>query len=171
MNLIHLDARTRALMRAEVETDCASGQLYVSERLSPTGQEAWPNLLLAAIDHGDARTLAAELQRPGILNAMTMRKTGPARMPRDAHETLAEGEFNRYYMRAVCRRALEDGVTEVEVYRAKAVVRPRPESQAKLGTRVNAEVLLADLRTHIGVDTALGLPAGPNSGLSVRLPS
>lgn len=30
--------------------------------------------------------------------------------------------------------------------------------------------MLDDLRTHVGVDTALGLPPGPNSGLSVRLP-
>jgi hypothetical protein len=30
--------------------------------------------------------------------------------------------------------------------------------------------LLDDLRTNVGVDTALGLPAGPNSGLSAMIP-
>lgn len=46
---------------------------------------------------------------------------------------------------------------------------PRVESQAKIGAIVNAEELLADIRVNVGVDTALGLPAGPNSGLSVQI--
>jgi hypothetical protein len=56
------------------------------------------------------------------------------------------------------------------VYRAKAVEHARSESQQKIGSCVAAEPLLRDLRTHVGVDTALGLPPGPNSGLSVHLP-
>jgi hypothetical protein len=88
----------------------------------------------------------------------------------NAHEMLAEGEFNRFYIRALCLRAIEDGVSEVIVYRAKDVEHARSESQQKIGSRVAAELLLRDLRTHVGVDTALGLPPGPNSGLSVHLP-
>jgi hypothetical protein len=38
-----------------------------------------------------------------------------------------------------------------------------------IGRRLNAQALLGDLRKHVGVDTALGLPPGPNSGLSGRL--
>jgi hypothetical protein len=56
------------------------------------------------------------------------------------------------------------------VYRAKAVMVPRADSQAMIGIMIDAKALLADLRIHQGVDTALGLPNGPNSGLSVRLP-
>ena len=89
-------------------------------------------------------------------------------MPWNAAQTLAEGEFNRFYIRAVRRATLEDGGETVEVYRAKAVADPRPDSEAKIGALVNAAVLLADLRQNIGIDTALGLPNGPNSGLSVR---
>ncbi len=91
-------------------------------------------------------------------------------VPITAAETLAEGEFNRFYIRGVCRAVLANEQHEVEVYRAKAVAQPRPESQAKIGTRVNAATLLDDLRHNVGVDTALGVPAGPNSGLSVRRP-
>ncbi|MDP9470553.1 MAG: hypothetical protein M3Q71_07785 [Chloroflexota bacterium] len=59
----------------------------------------------------------------------------------------------------------------VEVYRAKQVTSPRLESQRMLGKLVDPEELLNDLRAHPGTDTALGLPSGPNSGLSIRLPS
>jgi hypothetical protein len=83
---------------------------------------------------------------------------------------LAEGEFNRYYCRGLCQRALEVGIEEVEVYRAKAVTTPRPESQRLIGRRLSARSLLNDLRTSQGVEPALGVPPGPNSGLSVRLP-
>lgn len=90
------------------------------------------------------------------------------RVPENAHETLAEGEFNRFYMRGLCRAAMEDGIT-VEAYRARASANPRPESEALVGREFVPAQLLADLRQHIGVDTAFGLPPGPNSGLSARL--
>jgi hypothetical protein len=96
-------------------------------------------------------------------------KPYPKAVPHNAPETLAEGEFNRFYIRAICVIALRRGQTDVEVYRAKDVIKPRPESASKMGSRVDANALLNDLRTSIGVESALGIPAGPNSGLSVRL--
>lgn len=85
----------------------------------------------------------------------------------NAHEVLAEGEFNRFYMRALCLHAsqTEQGVV---VFRAKSVARPRPESEQMIGRRMDPARLLTDLRTH-PTDTALGLPPGPNSGLSLNL--
>lgn len=67
--------------------------------------------------------------------------------------------------------SIEDGITSLEIYRAKLVSNPRAESQARIGSRIDPQALLDDLRTHPGVDTALKLPAGLNSGLSVKLPS
>lgn len=163
----------RELMLAEVEIDAGREELYLSPRLSAAGRERYQALLEDAIRVGSPATLAASLGNAGILNATEVRQTkkGPvtARVPITAPETLAEGEFNRFYARAVARRALEVGQETVEVYRAKPVEAPRPESVAKVGALVSAEQLLTDLRTHVGVDTALGIPAGPNSGLSVRL--
>lgn len=36
-----------------------------------------------------------------------------------------------------------------------------------IGKLITAEQLLQDLRTHPGVEPAMGLPPGPNSGLTV----
>lgn len=60
------------------------------------------------------------------------------------------------------------GGTELEIYRAGYSRSPRSESEAMIGRRIDAQALLEDLRAHAGVDTALGLPPGPNSGLSAR---
>jgi hypothetical protein len=92
------------------------------------------------------------------------------KVPYNAARTIAEEEFNRFYMRAVCRLALEEGVHDVEVYRARASRHPRPESEELIGKRLNAQALLDDLRERTGTDTLLRVPPGPNSGLSVRLP-
>jgi len=66
--------------------------------------------------------------------------------------------------------ALQDNVACVEIYRAKEVSTPRFESVRKIGTMIDAAALLVDLRNNVGVEPALGLPSGPGSGLSARIP-
>jgi len=171
----NLDERTRSLMLAEIERDIAENSLFLSDNLSPQGRADYPDLLRAAARGGSDVTLGTAIlgrlnshEKPRRLKSGELSK--PPVMRSNAHEMLAEGEFNRFYIRALCLRAIEDGIAEVIVYRAKAVQNARSESERKIGQRMPAEALLGDLRTHRGVDTALGLPAGPNSGLSVRLP-
>jgi len=57
----------------------------------------------------------------------------------------------------------------VTIYRARESTSARSASVALIGTTPYAAALLEDLRTHIGMDTALHLPPGPNSGVSVHL--
>lgn len=175
MEYKHLDERTRALMLAEIERDISSGTLYLSDNLTPQGCNSFPDLLRKAARTGDDASLAADVrncldshEKPRRLASGGFSK--PPIMRSNAHEMLAEGEFNRFYMRAICLRAIEDGVEQVIVYRAKEVMKARSSSVQKVGQSMPTQALLNDLRTHIGVDTALGLPPGPNSGLCVRLP-
>lgn len=162
-------------MVAEIERDVAAGTLFLSDNLNPRGRVDYPSLLRNAARTGNDVTLAADInsrlnthEKPRQLKSGGFSK--PPVMRSNAHEMLAEGEFNRFYIRAVCLRAIEDGIAQVIVFRAKQVEHPRSESEAKIGHAVSAEQLLADLRVHPGVDTALRLPPGPNSGLSVHLP-
>lgn len=174
LNLGNLDERTRDLMLQELQLDIANKALYISDRLNSIGRTEYPELLRLAIQMGNEDSLAAKL-RGGCFN-FTYKRRNPksggytnVTMPVNAPDMLAEGEFNRYYIRALCRRAIEDGNGVLRICRIKAVSNPRPESQIKIGQLVDPEKLLADLRENIGVDTALGIPAGPNSGLSVEL--
>jgi len=175
LNLANLDAATRAQMVAEISADVDARRLYLSNRLSVAGAQEYPRLLREAAERSNDGWLANELRQPGRLNEMEERRkpkggTTMVRVPVTAPETLAEGEFNRFYIRGLCLRSIAEGIEELTIYRAKEVDNPRPGSEAKIGERISAQALLADLRANVGVDTALGLPPGPNSGLSVRLP-
>lgn len=175
LHLGNLDARTRQCMLAELDLDVASGKLYLSSRLTGMGKKEYEALFRRAVKDGNDATLGERLRAGGLLGTLEEKRKPDgsiiaARVPVTAAETLAEGEFNRFYIRAVCRRATEDNIPELVIYRAKEVTNPRPDSQARIGKKISAKTLLEDLRTHQGIDTALGLPAGPNSGLSVRLP-
>lgn len=166
----NLDARTRQFMLNEVELDVSKGALYISPRLNRQGIEMYASLLKDAIQNHDEAWLSGELRRLNYINAFEKRKGKPVLVPINASDTLAEGEFNRFYVRGLCARAGEDNIPEVVVYRCKQVSQPRPESRAIIGKRISAKRLLEDLRESQGVEPALGLPPGPNSGLTARLP-
>jgi hypothetical protein len=171
----NLDAETRRFMLEEIEMDIASDRLYLSSYLGQRAQGNWADLLRSAAATGTDDSLAAELRRPGMLNATTQRRkpTGgytTARVPHTAPETLAEGEYNRYFCRGLCRRAIANGIARLKVFRAKAVENPRPESQEKIGLLIDPEVILIDIRNSTGVETALGIPPGPNSGITLKIP-
>jgi len=174
LHYMDLSEGVRQLMLEEVEMDLRNGTLYVSHRLSNTGQQNYATLLKEAIRSQDDGWLAEQLRSHGRMRA-TEQKRKPsggyttAKVPVTAPDTMAEGEFNRFYARGLCRLAEENGMPDLIVYRAKEVANPRPESVRLVGTRINAQALLTDLRAHPGMDTALRLPPGPNSGLSVRL--
>lgn len=176
MNYQNLDERTRQAMLSELEFDIANGTLYTSPRLTEEGKHHYPHLLREAIASCDDSWLANELRRLGLIKTFEERRKPKggyttAQVPVTAADTLAEGEFNRFYVRGLCCRAIEDGVLEVEVYRGKQVISPRFESEAMLGKRFSPSALLNDLRQSQGVEPALGLPPGPNSGLTIRLPT
>ncbi|MEV7264862.1 hypothetical protein AB0N38_15045 [Micromonospora aurantiaca] len=172
MELYDLTDATRTVMITEVEADIKAGTLFLSRRLNGPGTTQWPQILIDAARNGDPASLAARIRTEALLNSREIfhRNGRPyeKNIPVNAAETLAEGEFIRFYMRAVCVQALDRG-TKVRVYRAKLVKNPRLESEAKIGNVVDPAELLRDLRTNVGMDTFLGLPPGPNSGLCVRL--
>ncbi len=175
MHFENLDQTTRHYMFEEAEQDIQAGTLYVSARLTLLGRQEYPNLLVQAVTEHDDAWLSTELRRNGHMAQHEKRKrpkTGgfsQVKVPVTAADTLSEGEFNRYYVRGLCRRAIDEDIAHVEVYRGKSVTNPRPQSELMLGHRISPKELLEDLRQSAGVEPALGLPPGPNSGLTVRL--
>lgn len=161
-------------MVSELEHDISRNALYISPRLSGIGRESYPTLLRTALQAGSDASLANDLRLAGRLNTHEERRkpsggTTLAKVPVTAADTLAEGEFNRFYIRALCLRAMSEPDSTLVICRVKAVSAPRPESEALIGSTISPEQLLADLRNNPGIDTALGVPPGPNSGLTVQL--
>lgn len=171
----NLDDETRRFMVEEIDMDVANGSIYISNYLNPHGCERWPHILREAAERGTDDTLAEAIIDDRCLKDRVERRKPKggytmAAVPRTAHETMGEGEFNRYYTRGLCRRAIEQGIERLEVYRAKEVMIPRRDSEEKIGTVVDPRLILEDLRQTQGVEPALGLPPGPNSGLTLRIP-
>lgn len=168
-----LDPTTRRYSLAELDRDVADGSFFASERLRPTAFEEYRSLLRDAIRYYDDRWLEERVDTAGLLVDFETRRTpsggiATARLPTSAARMLAEGDFNRYYMRGVAARAVAEGREVVEVYRARLSVEPRRESAELEGTRLSAREVLDDLRALQSqpVDTPL---SRPNSGLSVKL--
>mgnify|MGYP001474528038 CR=1 FL=1 len=168
-----LDESVRACMLQELEKDILDDNLYISPRLTDTGVKIWPEILRDAFASHDDTFVANALRSQGLLRSQEKRRRpnggiSMVNVPHTAADTLAEGEFNRYYARGVCLNVLDTSGTHVEVYRGKEVQKPRPESSALIGKRLSAQMLLDDLRSSPGVEPAMGLPPGPNSGLTIR---
>jgi len=109
-----LDGTTRQYMLEELELDVKQDRLYVSPRLSGTGIADYPAVLKSAIESGDDASLAVELRKNGRLNATEQRRKPKggyttAAVPVTAADTLAEGEFDRFYARGLCRRTKVEG--------------------------------------------------------------
>lgn len=176
MRLLNIDdPLTRQLMVDEFEFDLLQRRLYLSPRLTPRGIQLYPPLLRKALESRNAHWLAERILHDDLLESYEERRKPKGgycsvKVPHDAHETLAEGEMNRFYVRGVCRTAIENGWGEVEVYRARDVLHPRRESELLIGSLLDAAALLRAVRADPRVDVALRIPPGPNSGLSVRLP-
>lgn len=166
----NLTTETRELMQEEVHYDLERKCLYYSDRLSEHGKELYAQFLLKSIETGNEEALANSLV--GCFNACYQRRNPKGgyslvKMPSNAAQMLAEGEYNRFYIRALCRTALVNN-KKLKIYRAKLSYNPRIESEIKIGQFVDAKTLLDDLRNNIGFETVLKIPQ-PNSGLSVEL--
>jgi len=167
-----LDPETRKFALGEFDGDVERGVLTISSRIRPASSEEYQSLLREALAYYDDRWLEDRVE--GMVVAFELRRTPTggtttAKLPSYAPRVLAEGDFNRYYMRGVCARAVAEGRGVVEVYRARISAEPRPESQELVGQRMDAATLLQALRTPYA-DSDDEPPLGkPNSGLSVRL--
>ncbi|MFL5631661.1 MAG: hypothetical protein ACJ77T_10430 [Gemmatimonadaceae bacterium] len=168
----NLDPTTRRYALSELDHDLATNAFHVSDRLRPTAIADYQRLLRDAVRYYDDRWL--EEHASDLLIEVENRRTRTggtttARVPQMAARMLAEGDFNRYYMRGVCLRAIEEGRQIVEVYRARLSVEPRPESAELEGRRVPAAEVLDHLRGPLSADPSVAPLGRTNSGLSVRL--
>jgi hypothetical protein len=168
----NLDPATRRHAIAELDGDLASGAFHASDRLRPTAISDYQRLLRDAIRYYD--DLWLEERASDLLMDFEPRTTRSgaqttAKVPEMAARMLAEGDFNRYYMRGVALRAIDEGRQVVEVYRARLSLEPRPESAELEGHRLSARDVLDYLRGQRVEDATVVRLARPNSGLSIRL--
>ena len=154
-------------MLSEIHSDIEQQRLFLSERLNETGRNNYEAYLIKSVIDGDERMLENLLDINTHFNPIYLRQGNPIKMPSNASTLLSQSEFNRSYIRAICLRAIENGIISVQVYRARESSWSRPESEAKIGSSISAIELLEDLRNSIGKEPKLFPDI--NSGLSVKL--
>lgn len=168
-NFRNLDNETRDYMMEEYNFSLNNNSLYRSKSFNNKGIEIYPELLKKSIKLGDEETLTEDLK--GLFNDTEYYERDGKRMERkvsaDANTRLARGEFNRFYIRGLCARAISEGIGEVEIYRARESSQRRTESDLKIGNKVSAEKLLDDLRNNIEPKILPEI----NSGLSIFVDS
>lgn len=167
-----LNPESRRFIVEEIDAAIRDGNLYFSKRFNAAGTGAWPALLREAAASHNEHWLAYQLEARGLMSGLEGSRTPSGgytikHVPQTAAETLAEGQFNRYYILGLSRRATAENRADLTVYRAKLVRDPRPESEALVGKRLRATDLIEELRS---VQSSLKHELlKPNSGLSVHL--
>ena len=170
----NLDHETREHKLREIDLDASTGTLFISPRIRPGCEQFYVHGLRSAARAHDEEWLADQIRKQRLLLHEEQRPT-PAggvvtlRVPLTAADSLASGEFNRFYARGLCARALDGNMTQVEVYRAKAVPQLLPQAEQLIGRRVPAASLLRGLRAWRVAGQTLTLPFDPASGMSIRL--
>jgi len=174
LQLANLETCTRQFMLDELEADLAAGTLYRSPQLSEPGERQYLDLLREALTTGTDVSFAQAL---GACDAVrppgrwqNSKEIGSEDATAAAVALLAEREFHRFYIRGLCRRALEEGVSTLVIYRAKPSESGRSSSDAMVGVRITVSSLLEDLRGSFRSLPPHGLPQCRDPGLSVRLP-
>lgn len=173
-HFINLDDKTRKYMLEAIDDADRIGNIYYSSRFNEAGRRGWLALLKEAAQAHDERWLAEQVEGNHL-----MRELEGARTPRGAYtvkhipeaaaaDTLAEGQFNRFYMLGLSRRARAEGIPALEVYRARETTTPRAQSKRLIGKRIAVDQVEDQLR-----DTKASLKSPllrVRSGISLRLP-
>ena len=120
MNLLNLDENIRALMLEEIDFDIDRTKLYINHRLNLIGKRSYPLLLKDSAQSHDDLWLAHQMRLKQLLNATEPRKlkdrTIQVKVPDDANVVLAEDDFNRFYMRALCLYAINNKILSLKVF-------------------------------------------------------
>lgn len=156
---LELDDEVRGFMQEEIHRDLTEfGRLYESKSLTPTGNADYALLMQEAAKFHDEVWLADRLNEAGRVNIE----------PEGAALRLARTEFNRYYIRAVCRRAEAHDATTVVPYRARLSSSRRSTSEELSSEPQFAPRILANLRGRAINGDAESKLGQVNSGLTAR---
>src|SRR5204863_6219828 len=132
-----LASELRTFMLEELLWALQQGKFYYSKRFTQLGHNGYPALLHEALANGTPETLIRALSAPGLFLAGASQ---------NAAEIFGWDEFNKYYMRALCRWALMHPEYELVMARGRMSKTQRDTSQAQLGTKKDPQQFLNQLR-------------------------
>lgn len=150
-----LQQNIRHSMLRELLWSCEHNGLYFSKYLTDAGHDRYPHLLAQALECGSPDSLCDALSSSALWRADA---------PRNSVQTFAWDEFNKYYMRALCRWSQEHQGYEIVVVRGRRSGAHRNSSDAQINRTREAASLLQQLRRKPAIN-----PFGANSGLTLAI--
>lgn len=120
----NLDEQTRLIMISELESDLKTGLFYEPKSLTSTGMFKYKRLLKECFSTRTPETLQQKLSQSDFRE----KDDRGRKIPSNVRETLAFNDFNRYYIRAILMRALNEN-RKLCVYRAKQSMHERQQSK------------------------------------------
>jgi hypothetical protein len=145
----------RRLMLEELLWSFEHEKFYFSKYLTEPGHKEYPRMLHQALATGTPDSLEESLSAQGMFREES---------PRKSIQTFAWDEFNKYYMRALCRWVQDHGGYELTVIRGRHSESSRSSSDALLGQTKEAASFLNGLRHSPKIN-----PFGANSGLTLMV--
>ena len=172
MNYENIDETVRNFMQEEYDFDKNRNRIYFSPRLTEEGTDRYTQFLQNALTYGTEKWLAEKLREADVIKDREMRMNplggiSEVKVPPSTPDIIAEGEFSRYYLRAICRKAINEGIKKLEIISDRPPDTISDKDRVKVGRFVNPKDLLEDLRQNSYVNSRFGIPS-PKSGLSVR---
>ncbi len=172
-NFENLNSQTRSFMLEAIEEAEKTSNIYYSTRLNEAGKKQWVPLLKQAASEKNEHWLAFRLEENQLLKSFegAQKPSGgysTKYVPNNASLTLAEGQFNRFYILGLCKLARSKGISELIVYRAKTTQSKRSESESIINSKIsidNIETQLKDVNASFQSKLVQ-----PNSGISMKLP-
>lgn len=155
-------------MLEEFNNDVKHDTYCKSVSLKREKHDKYVEAMREAIMTGTEKTLETAIISQAMFSDVYIDKNGNERKTaRRSEERYAGTEFNKYYVRGICRKAISDGVNSVVVYRARHSSMPNPKSEEMIGEKIRAQELLNDVRAN--TETSPELLPHVNSGLSVKI--
>lgn len=165
-NYLDLNQEIRNYMLEAILEADETGNIYVSTIFTEDAKKNWVSLLKEAAQKHDEDWLANELNtRKSFLakNPKTGRDT-----PWNAAQTLAFGQFKRFYILGLCTFAKKKSYSHIKVYRAMETEHHREESDELIGKSILIDDIEKQLKDVNEVFS--NIFTKPNSGLCAKLP-
>lgn len=170
----------RVLMVSEFQAEQSSSicAAYRPKVLTLAGENIFCSTMEEHLASGDESSLAIALSPSAYWVERGIRNTkkGPISYTLSGHQrakVFAITDFNTWYVRALCKQLMNEGVETCEVYRAQYAYEPRGACLLLEGKLINVKALYEGHRSRYhpaltSNPSALSVPAGPNCHHSVR---
>lgn len=165
--LYHLDTTTRMYMKEEILSDRMHKLVYLDHWLNIKGRKEFAALLTQAAQQYDDSWLAEKLAQEDRLHSRSWSQKGQIFLTKEISIQMAETAFNRYYIRALCYRALLENQEVVFPYKAKQHIDPLIEQQLQIKPYPSKQ-MLKEMREYVPGTSIVGIPGGPGSGISIQ---